>query len=92
MTCHTCHRPMRPYTATIKDQPGTVRMQSPTECNSCWRARRRVKRAVQEVTVPVRTFIRAATYRQLLAHADQRGTTVTMLLSQLADAAIREQS
>lgn len=34
-------------------------------------------------------MINAATYRQLLAHADKRRTTVAVLLSQLADASIK---
>lgn len=39
--------------------------------------------------VPVKTWLRPETYRQLQAHADRRETTVAGLLSSLADASLK---
>lgn len=39
--------------------------------------------------VPVHTWLRTSTYRQLAAHGAQRGLTVPELLSRLADASLK---
>jgi len=40
-------------------------------------------------SVPVKTFLRPSTYRQLTGHAAQRGMTVAELVSKLADASLK---
>lgn len=91
MNCAKCERPMRPYGAKAEDHPGTVARAVIDVCRSCYQRRGGQAPAVaaDAPVVPVKTFLRPSTYKQLTGHAANRGMSLPNLLSLLADAALK---
>lgn len=96
MRCTECGRAVRPQGANPLEFPGTILIAAKGMCWACYRPRSKGAESVasvvdlsEEPVVPVRVLLRPSAFRQLLAHADKRDTTVGALLSLLADASLK---
>lgn len=93
--CASCHRPMRPYGASVEDYPGGITRGTNALCITCYKHRGGPKAAAPPAAaddtpcVLVRADLRISTYRAFDVAARERGVTVGKLLSELADQVVR---
>lgn len=90
--CVGCERAIRPQGTSKDDFPGTVVRATKDTCHRCYNARGGVVAAPVDIDSPcvlTKTLLRPSTYRVFRAKAEQMGTTVDVLLSRMADAAVK---
>lgn len=82
---------MRNRQTKAADAPGTVIRATVDTCDTCYNRRGGKAPVIPSdgPVVPVKTFLRPSTYKQLTGHAANRGMKLPMLLSLLADASLK---
>jgi hypothetical protein len=82
---------MRGFGVRKEDAPGTVARATNTLCGTCYNRQGSARPADDQDSpcVLVRVDLRPSTYRAFATHARDAGTTIGVLLSQLADKALK---